>query len=150
MDFACRECFYYIFTFISNDQSIQMICFISIQFWWAVMFLESCPFLLGCPICWHITLHSILSLSLFFFFFFFHYPLWFLLFLFLFHLFGFSLSSSWWVWPEVCQFRLPFQRTSSWFFWFFPIVFWISILLISSLIFMISFSCWLSVSFFFF
>ena len=52
---------------------------------------------------------------------------------------GFFLSSSWWVWPEVCQFCLPFQRTNSWFYCFFPIVFWISILLISSMIFMISF-----------
>ena len=34
---------------------------------------------------------------------------------------------------------LPFRRTSSWFYWFFSVVFWISILLISSLIFMISF-----------
>ena len=67
------------------------------------------------------------------------YLLRFLLFHFLFCLFEFFLSSSWWVWPEVCQFCLTFQRTSSWFLWFFSIFFWISILLISSLIFMISF-----------
>ena len=36
------------------------------------------------------------------------------------NLFGSSLFSSWWAWPEVCQScLLPFQRTSSWFYWFF-------------------------------
>ena len=33
------------------------------------LFLECCPFILGCQICWHITIHSILLLFLFFFFF---------------------------------------------------------------------------------
>ena len=43
--------------------------------------LESCPFILGCPICWHIIVHSILLcfVSL-------QYPLRFLLFHFLFYL----------------------------------------------------------------
>ena len=50
---------------------------------------------------------------------------------FLFCLFGSSLFSSWWTWPEVCQFCLPFQRTSSWFYWFFYCLL-ISILVISS------------------
>ena len=79
------------------------------------MFLESYPFLLGCQICWHIIVHSILL----WFFVFLRYPLRCLLFHFLFCLFGFSLFSSWWAWPGVCQSCLPFQRTSSWFCWFF-------------------------------
>ena len=40
----------------------------------------------------------------------------------LFSLFVFSLSS-WWVWPEACQFCLPLWRTSSWFSWFFFLLF---------------------------
>ena len=35
--------------------------------------------------------------------------------------FGFSVTSSLWVWPEVCQFYLPFQWTSHWFCWYFSI-----------------------------
>ena len=54
------------------------------------MSLESCPFLLGCQICWHIIVCSILLFYLFIFVFL-HYPLRFLLFHFLFYLFGFSL-----------------------------------------------------------
>ena len=33
--------------------------FLLTQFWQA-MFLETCPFLLGCPVCWHIPVHGIL------------------------------------------------------------------------------------------
>ena len=40
--------------FSSSDWSVQIICFSLIQFWLSCMFLESCPFLLGCQICWHI------------------------------------------------------------------------------------------------
>ena len=46
------------------------------------------------------------------------------------------LFSSWWSWPEVCQFCSPFQRTSSWFYWcIFSAALLISILFIPSLIF---------------
>ena len=76
--------------------------------------LESCPFLQGCQICWHVIVCCVLL----WFFVFLRYPLRFLLSDFLFCLFGFSLSS-WWVWPEVCQFHWPFQGTWSWFYWFF-------------------------------
>ena len=31
--FVCRECFYYIFNFISSDWSVPLICFFLIQFW---------------------------------------------------------------------------------------------------------------------
>ena len=34
-------------------------------------------------------------------------------------LFEFSLFYTWSAWPEVYQFSLFFQRTSSWFYWFF-------------------------------
>ena len=84
------------------------------------MSLESYPFLLGCQICWHIIVHSIflqffvfVHYGFFFFFFFFvflQYLLRFLLFCFYFEFF---LTSSWRVWPEVCLFCIPFQRTSS-------------------------------------
>ena len=77
------------------------------------MSLESCPFLLGCQVCWRIIVHGIPPP----FFLFLQYPLRFLLFHFLF-LFVWVLSS-WWVWSEVCQFYLHLQRTSSWFTWFF-------------------------------
>ena len=97
---------------------------------------ETCLFFLGCPVCWHIIIYGIL---LWFFFLFLWYQLLFLLFHFLFCLFGSSLFSSWWAWPEDCRFCLPFQRASSWFYWFFSIVFLISILFISALTFIISF-----------
>ena len=68
------------------------------------------------------------------------YRLIFLLFHFLFCLFGSSLFSSWWAWPEVYRFRSSLQKTSSWFYWFsFYCFFKISILFTSSLIFIISF-----------
>ena len=89
------------------------------------MFLESCPFLLGCQICWHIIVHTI--------------PMWFFCisvvsvlmspFSFLI-LFICILSSSWWAWPEVCQSCLFFQRTSFWFYWLFLFFFLSSVLLL--------------------
>ena len=66
------------------------------------MFLETCPFLLGCLFCWHITVHS----NFFWLCVFLWYRLLFLLFYFLFCSFGSSLFSSWWAWLEVCQFCL--------------------------------------------
>ena len=51
------------------------------------MFLETCPFLLGCQICWHLIVHSILL----WIFVFLQYLLRFILFHFLFCLFGFLL-----------------------------------------------------------
>ena len=90
----------------------------SVSSWFSLVgciFLESHPFILGCKICWCIIVRSILFLCVYFLsihwdFSFFH---------FLVCLFEFFLSYFWWVWPKVCQFCLPFQRTSSWFYWFF-------------------------------
>ena len=87
----------------------------------------------SCQIYWHIIVHSVFSCIFnfcrihcdFFFISYFVYL-------------GFFLSFPWWCWPEICQFCLLFQWTSSWYYLFF-IVFWISILLISFLIFMIPF-----------
>ena len=73
------------------------------------------PFLLDCQSSWHIIFHNIL---LFFLIFILFYKLRFPLPLFLFCL---SVLSPWWPWAEVCQFCLPFQRISSWFYWFFSI-----------------------------
>ena len=99
------------------------------------MFLNICPFLLGCIICWHIIIASIL-LQFFLY-------LWiiscYFSFLISYFVFWGHLSSSWWAWPEVCQFHLPFQKTSSWFYWFFSLLKDISIWLISSVIFTIFF-----------
>ena len=83
------------------------------------MFLESYPFLLGCQIRWRVIVHSILI----WFFVFLQYLFRFFRFHFWFCLFGFSLSSSSWIWLEAYQFCLPFQRTSFWFYWFFSIFF---------------------------
>ena len=58
--FVCREVFGFFFFFFNNrfyftasDQSIQIICFFLVvggfPCWW-VVFLETCPFLLSCPI----------------------------------------------------------------------------------------------------
>ena len=47
----------------------------------------------------------------------------FLLFHFFFSLFRCTLFSSWWAWPEVCWFCLPFQRNRYWFYWFFKLFF---------------------------
>ena len=43
------------FSFTTNDWSVQIVL---IQSWWG-KFLKICAFLLGCLICWHITIHSI-------------------------------------------------------------------------------------------
>lgn len=53
------------FYLTSSDQSVQSSHFIQTEFWQAV-FLETCPFLLGCPIFWHTAIHSILYDSLYF------------------------------------------------------------------------------------
>ena len=52
--------FNYKFNFTSSDQSVQIVYFFLIQFWKVLLFLEICPFLLCCPICWHRTVCSIL------------------------------------------------------------------------------------------
>ena len=70
------------------------------------MFLEIYPFLLGLPICWHITVHSILLG----FFVFWWYWFLFLLFHFLFCWFGSSIFSSWWGWLKTYQFWISFQK----------------------------------------
>lgn len=68
------------------------------------MFLESCPFLLGCQIFLYIIVYSIL------------------LFLWLSVRFGFFLFSSWWTWPGGCQFVYPFKKTVLGFVDFFPLI----------------------------
>ena len=117
-----------------------MIWSIDLFFLDSLLSLKNCPYLLGCQICGLFILLIFFCISA--------YLLTFLLFHFSCCLFEIFLSSSWWVCPEVCQFCLPFQRTSSWFYWLFLLFSFISILLISSLIFMISF-CWLQVFFVF-
>ena len=93
------------------------------------MSLESCPFLLGCQICWHIIVHSIL--------------LW--VFLYFCSICGdFSFYISYFVWVLSILFLVSLDRGLSILFTLlvlltFSTVFWISVLLISSLIFMISF-----------
>ena len=76
---------------------------------------RKCPFFLGCQICWHIIDYSFLLW--FFFFVSMQYQL---IFYFSFIiLFTWVLSLFFLVaWPEVCQFCLPFQRTSSLFYCF--------------------------------
>ena len=129
--FICRECFYYIFNFISSDRSVQLI-----SFWFSFgrLSLESCLFLLGYQICWHIIFHSILLWV----FVFSHNPLRFLLFHFLFCLFEFFPLFPGESGQRCVNFVYPFKEPALGIIDFF-IVFWISILLISSLIFMISF-----------
>ena len=102
------------------------------------MFSETCPFLLGCPICWHIIIYSIL-LGIFVFL---QYWLWFPLYHFLFCLFGSSLSFL----ARLAKgllilFTIKKKKTLGF------INFLISILFISSLIFIISFLL-LTLSFF--
>lgn len=58
------------------------------------MFLEICPFLLGCPTRWHVTIHIFLR--------FFFVSLWYQL-LYFSSLFG---SSSWWAWIKFYQFYI--------------------------------------------
>ena len=68
-----RRVFFFLnygFYFISNDWPTQVICFFLTQFWWACICLENCLFLLGCQICWHVTVHSILLWIFFFFLYF--------------------------------------------------------------------------------
>ena len=82
-------------------------------------FLESCPFPLGCWICSHADVHRILLWFFFIYTLLVHSSFSFLILLIC--LFRFSLFCSWWTSPEVCQFCLPFQISSSWFDWFFSI-----------------------------
>ena len=86
------------------------------------MSLESCPFILGCQICWHTIVHSILL----WFFIFFHYPLWFLLFHFCVVYLGFFSPLLGESGQSFVNFVYPFKD---------PLL----VLLISYLIFMISF-----------
>lgn len=82
--------------------------------------LETCPFLLGCPVCWHVTVHSIplvllfcilvvlvvISSLIFYFVYFCYYclgPLSFIL-------------------HDLGQRFVSVIYTSSWFYWFFPIL----------------------------
>ena len=83
------------------------------------IFQEICPFFLGCPMCWHMTICSILL----WFFVSLCYQLLFLLFHFLFYLFGsflFLLVSL----VNGLSIFLSYQRTSSRFLWSFLLSFW--------------------------
>ena len=119
--FICSEFFFF---FLKYTVSFLMINLFKWSFFFfdsvlvSCMFLERCPFLFSSQICWYKIVQSILLE----FFLFLQYLLRLLLFHFLFCLFHFSLSSSWLFWPEVCWFCLPFESTSSWFYWFFSTV----------------------------
>ena len=104
----------------------------------ACMFLETCPFLLGSPICWLTYLHSILfSLSLSFFFFVF---LWYQLLLLLFHVLFCLFGSSLFFFMRLARGLsiLSFKKSAFGYIDLFN-YFLISILFISSLIPVISF-----------
>ena len=60
---VCSIFFLIIDSLIYSHQSIQSICFLSTQFMQTV-FLDTCPFLLGCIIFWHMV-HSIFLLFFF-------------------------------------------------------------------------------------
>ena len=60
--------FCYRFYSISSDWSVQVICFIPGSVLVGCMFLETCTLLLGCWICWHLIVHSILLQSFHLFF----------------------------------------------------------------------------------
>ena len=88
---------------------------LSVPSWFTVvgcMFLEICPFLLGCPVCWcmiiiifsyDFCISVVLVVSS---------PLSFLNLL-----IQILLFSSWWAWLEICWFCLSFQKNNSWFYW---------------------------------
>ena len=105
------------------------------------MFLESCPFLLDCWICWHIIVHSILLWC----FVFLQYQLCFLLFHFLFYLdpLSFLLGEPG---QRFVNFVYPFKEPALAFIDFFSIVFNLYLFYFPS-IFIISFLCWLQVLF---
>ena len=77
---SCRKFLNYRFYFSSSDQSVQIIYFFLGSVWWAMCFYKVVYFCLGCQICWHIIIHSILL----WFFVFLQYQLIFLLFHFFF------------------------------------------------------------------
>ena len=60
LDFWCRECFYDILSFTSNDRSVHQGLFLLDSVLVSYNSLKSCPFLLGCQVCWHIIYHTIL------------------------------------------------------------------------------------------
>ena len=79
------------------------------------MFLEICPFLLGCQIYWHIIIHSILLCFVIFL----QYQLLLLIFHFIWVLSLYFLVTLVRGFLSPGQISFPFQRISSWFYWFF-------------------------------
>ena len=116
LDFVFKA-FVFFFNILLVDFNYWIIvcsCFLLIPgFLWEIVhiFLGVCAFLLGCPFYWCIVVHGNLIWSFF-----------------CGVCFRFSLLSllvwalslfSWWVWLEVYQFCLTFQRVCSLFHWFF-------------------------------
>ena len=99
------------------------------------MFLEICPFLLGCQIYWHIIIHRILLYCVIFL----QYQLLLLILHFIWVISLYFLIT----WLEdffpLVKFLSPFKESALDFIDIFSIVLWISILYISSLIFIIFF-----------
>ena len=113
-NFVCREFSHHRFYFTSSDHSVQII-FLLYSVFVGCMFLETCPFLLGCPVCWYIIVHSIFLWSLYFCNINCDFSSLTSSFVYL-GSFSFHLGSSG---LSFVNFYLPFQRTSSWFYWFF-------------------------------
>ena len=126
-----------IFFFIINSFSLVVICsdclFLPDSVLTGCMFLDICSFLLGCSICWHITIYSTV---LWFFV-----TLWYQLLLLLFNSFSFLVLSHFLLMnlAIVYEFCLSFQKISSWFRWSFCFCFYAANLFISSLFFILFF-----------
>ena len=101
--------------FVTDSISLLVISLfkLSISSWFkfdGLYTLEICPFLLGCPICWHII---VIEFSYGAFFAFLCYQLLVFPFHFLFCLYGSSPFSFWWTGLEICLCCWPLQRTNS-------------------------------------
>lgn len=97
---VCKEVFFQNYRHsisISSDWCVQIVCFLTPVLEGCVI-TETFSFLLGCPIYWDITVHSI---SLWFSFAFLQYCYCFLLLFLILFICVLSLFSSWWSWPEV-------------------------------------------------
>ena len=130
--FVCREFLNYRFYFASSDVCSNYL-FLLDSVLVGYMFLETCPFLLGCQICWHIVVHSIPLL-------FFVFLLYWLLCLLFIYYFVYLGSLSFLLGEPSQKFAnlvYPFKEPALGFIDFFLLFF--NLLFISSLIFIISF-----------
>ena len=127
-------CFFLFFPLVTGCVSLLVTSLfkLSVSSWLSLadsMFLETYSFLLSCPICCHMTIHSsILRLFVCFYHSYFSSSATFCCCC-CYFVIDFSNFSSWWAWQKICQFCLTFQKAALnfidlfYYFWFYFIYF---------------------------